>query len=1398
MSKSQKRRQRARKFERSQTLRNLPGRSLRYELLEDRRMLAVVTVTTDQDVVDFNDGVTSLREAIFATNLVEGPDEIQFDFGYDGPATILLTMGELAITDSVKIVGLGAELLTIDASGNDPTSEQNIGDGTRILNIDDGDSRATIDVELRGLTLTGGDVAGSGGAILSARENLMLTDMLLNGNAASTNGGGLFASLGTTMITSSTFSNNAAGRDGGGIWTSGTTEITNSTISDNSAKIYGGGIMANHITTITNSTISGNSAVHGGGIRTIYDTTVVGSTLSNNSADGVGGGIWAERTATITKSMIYGNTAGNQGGGIWVSDRFSTTMMITSSTISENSAGAGGGIASIGITTIINSTISGNSAISAAGGIVAGFMTTIIGSTISGNSAGSWAGGIMALRTTTIIDSTILDNSAGNSGGGIWTRGRFATTTINNSIISQNSAGLNGGGIWASASRRTIITNSAIDENSAEVDGGGIWADESIEITDSTVSGNMSGDDGGGIWTEGRFTTMTINNSTISGNSAGDNGGAIYFNDSTSSTIVRSTITDNTSDADLSGTGSGGGLFLRGGSLTIDHSIVAQNTDLSSIGPDLTGFLGVIPDVNFSLIGNNTGSSLAEARIGLSDANGNLIGDPTGNGIINPLFGPLADNGGPTLTHALLPDSPAINAGDLNAIAGVDDVPQFDQRGEGFGRIFSRIDIGAFEVQELSDLNLLVDTLEDESDGDFSRGDLSLREAIKLANANPGPDTIRFDPIRSAIAIAGPLPATILLTQGELAITDSVNIIGLGAELLTIDASGNDPTPDENNGDGSRVFNIDDKDDGHLIDVAITGLTLTGGDVSGKGGAILSAESLQIAESEIVGNYASAGGGGVSARLFMDATVRLYDTELTNNRSSQLSRGGGISVYSYDSGTVLLDRVTISGNSGRGGGVHASLRDSSKMAISLSTIRQNTSLLGGGGLSIGVLDSSRLNIASSVISGNIARTGGGIVVGGAQNGAINIKSTRIEGNSVGGTYSYAAGIQAKLRGQATLLLDSSMIINNVVTNGKIGRAGFYVLTENSSRAVIQNSTITGNKSIFSDAGGLSALAIHTSSIVISSSTISGNRAKGDGGGVYAFIRDSGVIRIEHSTITDNISGSNTDGSGRGGGIYVASGSIDLDHTIVAGNFANSGVAPDVAGIIHSSFSLIGFGAEFLGPLRDNGGPTLTHALLPGSPAINAGDPQANDIPPFDQRGNPFTRLFGDRIDIGAYETQPLPGDFDRDGDSDGDDLAQWLGDFGLNGGSDSDRDGDTDGADFLNWQRTLGVGLSEVVSPLVAVNALAVVEPDIDFAWAVDQLFSVQPNDRPPEVVPEMAIVLAQPPVLELSRPVRRAMVRTAYRLVEVTAFEDDLPAKWDDGLATLDLATRDELFARL
>jgi hypothetical protein len=195
----------------------------RYEPLEDRRLLAEVTVNTLADTVDFSDGFTSLREAIFATNLLAGPDIIRFapSLTATGPATILLSRGELAITGDLTISGPANAPLTIDAAASDPTPHQNYGDGSRVFNIDDGMDGDLIDVTLSGLTLTGGDAMNSGGAIRN-RENLLLLGSRVTGSAAIsedianlTTGGGISHGLGRLRVTESVITDNAADFGGG-------------------------------------------------------------------------------------------------------------------------------------------------------------------------------------------------------------------------------------------------------------------------------------------------------------------------------------------------------------------------------------------------------------------------------------------------------------------------------------------------------------------------------------------------------------------------------------------------------------------------------------------------------------------------------------------------------------------------------------------------------------------------------------------------------------------------------------------------------------------------------------------------------------------------------------------------------------------------------------------------------------------------------------------------------------------------------------------------------------------------------------------------------------------------------------------------------------------------------
>jgi hypothetical protein len=210
-----------------------------------------------------------------------------------------------------------------------------------------------------------------------------------------------------------------------------------------------------------------------------------------------------------------------------------------------------------------------------------------------------------------------------------------------------------------------------------------------------------------------------------------------------------------------------------------------------------------------------------------------------------------------------------------------------------------------------------------------------------------------------------------------------------------------------------------------------------------------------------------------------------------------------------------------------------------------------------------------------------------------------------------------------------------------------------------------------------------------------------------------------------------------DDAGLGGGILTFGGSTVLSHTIVAGNTGAS-MPSDVAGSMAVSFSLLGVDTDaiitnnggnligtagspinpLLGPLADNGGPTLTHALLFGSPAIDAGDPAIVFNPAaFDQRGAPFSRVSSGRIDIGAFELQPMPpaffGDHNQNGEVDAADYVVWRKALGSNvtpySGADGNGDGVVDQADRGVWGAHFG---QTVPVSAAASGAAAVVESE--------------------------------------------------------------------------------------
>jgi len=284
----------------------------------------------------------------------------------------------------------------------------------------------------------------------------------------------------------------------------------------------------------------------------------------------------------------------------------------------------------------------------------------------------------------------------GDEGGGISSAG---VLTLTDSTISGNQAGLCGGGV-ANENGSMTITRCTISNNSATGDstpntalgpvGGGILnSGGSLIITNSTISGNscffdsismfLGSAEGGGVQNGGLLGSgsMTITNCTISGNSVGGTGLVVGRGGGIANLgdlqITSSTIAHNSASG---GTGAFGGGIYVSGVTTTDSSIIALNS--APTGPDFTGDQGGLQSTGYNIIGNN-----ADAVINSQPTD--QIGTPAAP--IDPLLDPLADNGGPTLTHALQSGSPAINRGDPAA-------PPQDQRG--YGRV-GVPDVGAFE-----------------------------------------------------------------------------------------------------------------------------------------------------------------------------------------------------------------------------------------------------------------------------------------------------------------------------------------------------------------------------------------------------------------------------------------------------------------------------------------------------------------------------------------------------------------------------------------------------------------------------------------------------------------------------------------------------------------------------
>jgi hypothetical protein len=1029
--------------------------------LEDRRLMSVYQVTNNA-----NSGTGSLPFEISLANANAGANTIEFASNLSGLTITLASDAgselELTNTSGTQTITGPAGGVTIDASGNN-----------RVFQVG-----ASVTASISGLTIADGDVSGSGGGLYN-KGNVTLTNVTVSSSTASGNGGGLYDG-GVMTLTNVTLTGNSAG-SGGGLQedNNGTLMLTDCTVSGNTG-VFGGGIwLHTGAATMTGDTMSGNHGAYGGGVRNSDGTlTLTNCTLSGNSATSNGAGISNIATTTVINCTVAGNSAAHDGGGIEGTVTLGNTIVATNTAsiagpdadgtvtskgdnlIGNTSGSSGwtgtdvlntnpdlGTLANNGGPTQTMALLTGSPAIDAGANSISGLTipTTDERGALRG-SAGPNAGSTVDIGAYEASSSYLVTSTADSTDVGTlraavgWanvstnanpanspaapntivfnTAGVFATQqtitltsgqlTLSHTSVAETITGpaagvtVSGGGasrvFQVDGGVTASISGLTITGGSTTGSGGGLYSLGTATLTDCAISGN-SAYSGGGLYNN--YGTMTVEDCTLSGNDAQNLGGAIYtFHGSL--IVSQSTVAANTAGT------SGGGIDARG-TTTVTGSTFTAN---AANGP--TGAGGAIdnfggnfivtlqdsifsgdtsvfadPEVSHSLV--SLGNNLVSNTVG---STGWIGSDLTG---VSADLGTLGDYGGPTDTIPLLPGSPAIGAGTT-----VNDVTT-DQRGLIRG---GTVDIGAFQT------SLVVESTAGSVNA--TAAGLTLPGAVSLADQFAG-SAITFDP-----AVFAAPQKTITLAGTQLALSDTA---------LSTSITGPAPGVTVSGGGLSRVFQVDAS-----VTASLSGLTITGGSVTGLGGGVSNSGTLTMTDCTIMGSGASTKGGGL-ANLSGD-TATLIDCTISGNAAS--AQGGGIESY----GLLTLNACDVSGNvAGGGGGVN------SQGAASL--IAMNTTISGNSasGLGGGLAANSTATLTNCTISGNTAGTGGGILEYVSTMTLTNCTVTDNHATDDAGIYMRFGSLQ---------LSDSTVSANTANAVGGIGNP------KTSGSLTIKNTIVSGN------------------------------------------------------------------------------------------------------------------------------------------------------------------------------------------------------------------------------------------------------------------------------------------------------------------------------------------------
>jgi CSLREA domain-containing protein len=595
--------------------------------------------------------------------------------------------------------------------------------------------------------------SGGGGALSNAGGTLAVTNSTFSGNNAG-DGGGIVNTAGTLTVKNSTLSDNNATDVGGGIYINAGTFHYANTIIANSA----GGDCLNNGTLGTNTknlvedgscsaALSGDPALdalanNGGHTQTMAllagspaidagnDTACVTPPVSGLDQRGfprpLGAhcdiGALENDHQTGTPSFIANTTEDTDDGlcDFYVGGKSDCTLREA-----INHANARSGADTITFDSILSgTTITIGSALPTLNGdvIIDGSAPTMP-VTIDGD--GTYRPFLVGSFTVTLKRLVIIDGMS-SFGGAIFNDG--GDLQVNDITFSGNTA-IGGAGIWNN-SGPLAVTNSTFSGNSASDLGGGIYNNGTLTLTNSTLSGNTAISTGGaGIYNE-FAATATVSDSTFSANDTASGsgagilnagslnvsastlktntgsvyGGGIYNNDGTA------TVSNSTFSANSTG-GNGGGIY-NSGTLTLLNSTLSGNGAPSGGGVNNQDVLHLAN----TIIANSTNGGDCVNGASLSTNTHNLVEDGSCSAGLSgdPMLGPLADNGGPTQTMALLSGSIAMDAGD-DTVCAADPVNNLDQGGQsrpidGDGDGTPTCDIGAFEQGRATTTLITADT----------------------------------------------------------------------------------------------------------------------------------------------------------------------------------------------------------------------------------------------------------------------------------------------------------------------------------------------------------------------------------------------------------------------------------------------------------------------------------------------------------------------------------------------------------------------------------------------------------------------------------------------------------------------------------------------------------------